>query len=113
MTLYGFNQVTEFDFFTLSLALKRSFSSLVGTSISKHTTLVTRSQMLVFPRLLIKLYKVLNSVNQPWGLGIFRPRRYLIWEVRMVKEAPVAKPLRRESERYTEMKPIWKKPMTT
>lgn len=45
--------------------------------------------------------------------GMSRPRRYLACEVRMVKEAPVTNPLSNESERYTETKPTWKKPMAT
>lgn len=69
--------------------------------------------MLVSHKLANRLYQVLKRVNQPWGLGIFRPRRYLTCDVRMVREAPVAKPLSRESERKTETKPTWKRPMST
>lgn len=84
---------------TFSFDLKRSFSSFVGMSINKHTKLVTKSHMLVSRMLANRLYQVLKSVNQPWGLLIFTPRTYLIWDVRIVREAPVAKPLRRESDR--------------
>ncbi|XP_064440172.1 alpha-L-iduronidase isoform X7 [Mirounga angustirostris] len=71
---------------------QRSESSFEASSTARHVALVTTSQRLACPALRSRLSHVLTTMPGPWCRGICTPSRCLSWEVRMVTEAPMAKP---------------------